>query len=613
MFDREMRYIAASRRWLNSYGLPGDVIGKSHSEVTPENPARWKKVHERVLRGETVSAKEDRFDRSDGSVIWVRWEARPWRSSGDDIGGVIVFAEDITKYVQVRADLIVTQQRLVAIMEAAPIGIAFSTDIGCQQVTRNAALLSQLATAPRDNGSAPTPRAAARQLRFFQNGKELSAKELPLQRAVSERAHIAPMELDVLLPTGGRSVLEASGAPILGEDGEVIGGVEITVDVTDRKRAETALQDVDRRRDEFLATLAHELRNPLAPICNGLAAMKRGTKTEEDAVRVIAMMERQSEHLLRFVDDLLEVSRIKRGKIKLVKDRVDLAGVIGDAYDMNRDLIGAAELELRIVLPDEPLLLDADAVRLTQVFANLLNNAARHTDRGGRIEIVATRVDEHAVVNVTDTGVGIAKEMLPHLFSLYSQASDLQGRPEFGLGIGLALARGLVELHRGSLEAHSEGEGRGARFIVRLPCLARVKPSIAPLNAAAIGAQTSRRVLIVDDEPDVADSLALLLSTFGADVRVARGGAEALITCAEFAPELVFLDIGMPGMDGFETARRMRESPTGIHAMLVALTGWDGEETRRRAVEVGFDRHLRKPAGSQELEALLHCAAQPQQ
>ena len=328
--------------------------------------------------------------------------------------------------------------------------------------------------------------------------------------------------------------------------------------------------------------------------------------------RLRPMMDRQLDQLVRLVDDLLEVSRIKTGKIELKKQRIDLASVIDQAVEMNRDLIEASGLELCVALSAEPLLLEADAVRLTQVFANLLNNAAKYTDPGGRIDITVQRGADGAVVSVTDTGVGIAKDMLPRVFDIFAQAGDIHARSKGGLGIGLALTRGLVELHEGTVEAHSEGEGRGASLIVRLPLSANVEAGARPSKAMAARARAPRHVLIVDDVPDVADSLALLLETLGANVRVARSGAEGLALFGEFAPELVLLDIGMPGMDGFETARRMRELPTGRKATLVALTGWGEEETRKRVKEAGFNRHITKPADLGELEALLDCGPQEQ-
>ena len=377
-----------------------------------------------------------------------------------------------------------------------------------------------------------------------------------------------------------------------------------------RAQMDRALRESDRRKDEFIATLAHELRNPLAAIRNGFNVLNQTGGAAMPRLR--PMMDRQLDQLVRLVDDLLEVSRIKTGKIELKKQRIDLASVIDQAVEMNRDLIEASGLELCVALSDEPLFVEADAVRLTQVFANLLNNAAKYTDPGGRIEITVQRGADGAVVSVTDTGVGIAKDMLPRVFDIFAQAGDIHARSKGGLGIGLALTRGLVALHEGTVEAHSEGEGRGASLIVRLPLSANVEAGARPSKAMAARARAPRHVLIVDDVPDVADSLALLLETLGANVRVARSGAEGLALFAEFAPELVLLDIGMPGMDGIETARRMRELPTGRKATLVALTGWGEAETRKRVKEAGFDRHITKPADMGELEALLDCGPQEQ-
>jgi PAS domain S-box-containing protein len=423
---------------------------------------------------------------------------------------------------------------------------------------------------------------------------------------------IYELEHRVLRADGSIRWTHSRAVPIFDASGEITEWFGMASDITGRKQAEEALREADRRKDEFLATLAHELRNPLAPIRNGLEVLRRSAGQGETAVRVEGMMERQVDHLVRLVDDLLEVSRISRGKIALVKTRVELATVLKHAVEMTRELIEKNKLELSVAIPDEPLPLEADSVRLTQVFANLLNNAAKYTDPGGRTEIAAKCEAGQAIVSVSDTGVGIAKDMLPRVFDLFVQVRDKSDRSQGGLGIGLALVRSLVELHGGTVEAHSEGEGRGSRFIVRLPSLAtaetNAQASMKPTNHAQ--PRAPRRVLIVDDSPDVADSLALLLKIFGAEVRVAHSGAEGLAACADFTPELVFLDIGMPVMDGFETARRMRALPAARKATLVALTGRGEEETRRRVKEAGFDRHVTKPADLDELQALLDLAPQ---
>ncbi|MGJ0393986.1 MAG: PAS domain S-box protein [Methylocystis sp.] len=392
-----------------------------------------------------------------------------------------------------------------------------------------------------------------------------------------------------------------------------IGGVAI--DITERVIAEgklleatERLREADKRKDEFLAMLAHELRNPLAPIRTGLQVLRRSGSQNQVAERIQDIMERQVEHLVRLVDDLLEASRIARGKIKLKIERVSLAAAVRHAVDISRDLIDANELELRVALPDDPLFVDGDPVRLAQIFSNLLNNAAKFTDPGGRVEIAGQRIADEAVVSVTDTGVGISKDMLPRVFDLFSQSNCTLDRTHGGLGIGLALVRELVELHRGKVEASSEGEGKGSRFVVRLPLLTSAQPNAPQPQRAMHAGRSARRVLVIDDARDVGDSLALLLAMLGAEVRIAYSGAEGLAVCAEFEPELILLDIGMPEMDGFETARRLREQGAGRKAMLVALTGWGEEETRRRVYEAGFDRHLTKPANIERIEALLEAA-----
>ncbi len=393
-----------------------------------------------------------------------------------------------------------------------------------------------------------------------------------------------------------------------------VGGVAI--DDTERARAEDRLQqateklrEADRRKDEFLATLAHELRNPLTPIRSGLHVLRRTAGHGPVPEKLHGIMERQVDHLVRLVDDLLEVSRINRGAIELKKEPLDLASVIENAVETSRQSIDAANLELRVDLCKEPLRIEADPVRLTQIITNLLNNAAKYTDPGGRVDVRAERQGDEAVVSVADTGVGIPAEMLPRVFDLFAQVDRTLGRAQGGLGIGLALVRKLVELHGGGVEATSEGEGKGSRFVIRLR-LAAVAVDEHPDDGppAALVATPSRRVLVVDDTPDVADSLALLMKTLGVDVRVAYSGARGLASLAEFKPEIVFLDIGMPGMDGFETARRMREHPQGRDVALVALTGWGEEETRRRVEASGFDRHLIKPAQIDDLRQALELA-----
>jgi PAS domain S-box-containing protein len=396
--------------------------------------------------------------------------------------------------------------------------------------------------------------------------------------------------------------------PILGPDGGVahIGGMAI--DVTDRLRAEEALRYADRRKDEFLATLAHELRNPLAPLHSVAQILKMPEASGAIVEQAKDILERQVQQLVRLVDDLLDMSRIMRDKIELHRERVELATVVTRAVETARPVIDAHGHELALSLPPEPVWLEADLIRLTQVVSNLLTNAAKYTEKGGRIWLSAGREGAEVVLRVKDTGIGIEREMLPRVFDLFVQADRSLARSQGGMGVGLALVRKLVEMHDGSVKASSEGPGRGSEFVVRLPASARARHGDEKGGGEGESLPTpasARRILVVDDNQDAAASLALELRLQGHDVRVAHDGPSALEVALSCRPEVVFLDLGMPGMDGYELCRRMRQHPALAQVLLVALTGLGQEEDRRRSREAGFDSHLVKPAEPSSLQRLL--------
>jgi signal transduction histidine kinase/ActR/RegA family two-component response regulator len=368
-----------------------------------------------------------------------------------------------------------------------------------------------------------------------------------------------------------------------------------------------ALREADRRKDDFLAVLAHELRNPLAPLRNALHILKTPGVDAAISERARQMMERQVEQLVRLVDDLLDISRIMRGKIELRRAPVELATVVARAVETSQPLIDAGTHELSIALPSEPLWLNGDLVRLAQVVSNLLNNAAKYTEKGGKIWLIAAREKDEAVVRVRDTGIGIAPEMRSRIFNLFVQAGRAHDRAQGGMGIGLTLVRSLVEMHGGSVAVYSDGSGKGSEFIVKLPILkaSGAEDPNQPVASSPAGRLPPRRVLVVDDNADVAESLALLLRLEGHDVRVAYDGPSALEQAAAQPPELAFLDLGMPKMDGCELARRFRASPVLQNVLLVALTGWGQEEDRRRTKQAGFDHHLVKPVDPGALQSLL--------
>jgi signal transduction histidine kinase/ActR/RegA family two-component response regulator len=364
------------------------------------------------------------------------------------------------------------------------------------------------------------------------------------------------------------------------------------------------LAEADQRKDEFLAILAHELRNPLAPLRNALHIL-RVTRTPD---RLQEMMERQVQQMVHLVDDLLEVSRITRGKIELRKEPVELASLVRNAIETSGPIIEASRHELTVSLPADPLVLDGDPVRLAQVISNLLNNAAKYTDPGGSIWLTAAREGSEAVVRVRDNGIGIPSDMLPRIFEMFAQVDRSIGRSQGGLGIGLTLVRSLVELHGGSIAASSAGSGHGSEFAVRLP-LASSRPD-DPVEQSLIRDDQAinvprLRLLVVDDNEDAAETLGLLLELNGNDVRIAHDGSSALATIGDYKPSVVLLDIGMPGMDGYEVARRVRAQPEWKDLVLIALTGWGQEEDRRRSQEAGFNHHLTKPVDLDILLALL--------
>jgi PAS domain S-box-containing protein len=378
---------------------------------------------------------------------------------------------------------------------------------------------------------------------------------------------------------------------------------QLAVVAIENARLYDQLRDQDRRKDEFLATLAHELRNPLAPLRTGLNVLRFDVSAEQ-AARTHAMMERQLGHLVHMVDDLLDISRVTLGKITLKKERVDLRNVLDSALETTRSLVDAGGHHLAVRLPKQPLPLDVDPTRLSQVFANLINNAAKYTPDGGHIQISASADGTTLRVRVSDTGVGIPADMLPYVFDMFTQVGRSIERSQGGLGIGLTLVRRLVEMHGGSVVAESQAAGQGSSFVVTLPLASTDAATPAPTETLAAPV-ASLRILVVDDNVDAAETLAMLLELAGNQTRVAHSGLVALDAASEFRPQVVFLDIGLPGLNGYEVARRLRVDAGLPRPLLVALTGWGTDEDRRQAHDAGFDRHLVKPADSSKIAAVL--------
>ena len=410
---------------------------------------------------------------------------------------------------------------------------------------------------------------------------------------------------DVFFRNDGASFpVRCAARPI--HKGELLVGTVLEVqDITEQRRSLEALREADRRKDEFLATLSHELRNPLAPIRNSVKLLAILTPPEPRVQKLQSMIERQVTHMVRLVDDLLEVSRITRGKIELHRERLDLSRIVQSAVETSSPFIDGAKHRLTMVVPPEPVIVEGDAVRLNQVVTNLLNNAAKYTPENGQIQLVVELLGREALIRVSDNGPGIPPDMMHRIFDLFAQVRDTQNRSQGGLGIGLALVKQLVEMHGGSVEARST-VGEGSEFIIRLPLsqewhAARSDPPVT----VPTGESSRRRVLIVDDNVDAADSLSLLLTLNGHEVRTVYDGPTGIQQAAEFRPDVILLDLGMPGMDGYQTARKVRELQGLTGLKLVALTGWGQEGDRRRTQEAGFDGHLVKPVELAILQEFL--------
>jgi PAS domain S-box-containing protein len=509
---------------------------------------------------------------------------------------------------------------LQTVLDILPIGVAIAHDPQCHRITHNP-YFSELLNVPAWANASLTAPGNERPTTFtnYRNGLEVPTSELPMQLA-STGVEVREMELDLVCRGRDPRTMLYCARPLFDEQGNVRGSVGAGLDITDRKRHEKELEDsqrtlstlverlreADQKKDEFLSILAHELRNLLAPLRNGLQMIKLATN-DGDAVELARpMMERQVGQMVRLIDDLLDLSRVSQGKLTLRKTRIPLAAVVQNAVETSRPLVEEAGHDFTLDMPDEPLYVDADEIRLSQVFANLLNNAAKYTERGGHIRLDVERQGSDVVVTLNDNGLGIPHHMLSKVFEMFTQVDRSTERSQGGLGIGLNLAKRLVEMHNGSIEARSDGHGMGSTFIVRLPVvLSLAGESSSELAERFPGPTARRRILIVDDNSDAALSLAMVLNLMGNETRTAQDGLEAVSTAAAFQPHLVLLDIGMPKLNGYDACRRIREQPWGKNAIIVACTGWGHHEDERKSKESGFNFHMVKPVEPAALEKLL--------
>jgi PAS domain S-box-containing protein len=613
--SREFRYLWASKSFTDWIGLPADqIVGRSIADIVGQEAfEQLLPRFQQVLRGEKVQY-EDAFHYKGLGRRWINAVYTPTFDAAGVPDGWVAVIIDVTEQKQLEDQLRQRAEEIEKLMDLVPMGVFIAHDPECHRITGNRAAYDMMRLPPGSNVSITPPPGETPPITALRDGKPMPPEELPVQYAARHAKDVRDVEVEHLYPDGSTRTLFGSASPLFDAQGKVRGCVGSFLDITDRKQLEAELRqrvaqlaDADRRKDEFLATLAHELRNPLAPITNAVALLRGSNGNAALTANARAMIERQLDQMTRLVDDLLDISRITNGKLQIRKEPVDVAEVIRSALEAVRPILESQRHTFTLALPSDPVFLDADPIRLAQVFANLLNNAAKYTDRGGHLWLRAEPTGGEVVVSVRDTGIGIAAEHLTHIFDMFSQVTPALERSQGGLGIGLALVRGLVELHGGKIEAHSGGPGKGSEFVVHLPLAHPVDElsSPAPTNGELSPRGPRRRILIVDDNRDAADSLATMLHMLGHEIDTAYDGLEAVQSAATLRPEVVVLDIGLPKMNGYEAARHLRAQPWGEDMLLIALTGWGQDEDKRRAAEAGFDHHVTKPVTVATLEGLL--------
>jgi PAS domain S-box-containing protein len=590
----------------NIFGVPPAAVGGGPLAVMvdaihPDDRERVVELVNDALRTGTHYEADYRVNRPDGSVRWVTARGRVERG-GDGapvrFPGVVM---DITDRKHAEAEL----QRVTAdsermrrlyetVLSTTPDFIyVFSLDH--RVVYANESLIRMWGKG-REGAIGKT---------FFEIGYEpwhaaMHDREIDQVRATKE-----PIRGEVpFTGTNGRRIYDYIFVPVIGADGEVEAVAGTTRDVTDRKESELALAESDRKKDEFIALLAHELRNPLAPIRNGLQVVRQA-RDSDVRHRAQQMMDRQLAHMVRLIDDLLDVSRISRNKLDLRKSRVTIAEIVESAVEAAQPAIDAAGHELVVTLPSRAVYLNADLTRLAQVLSNLLANSAKYTERGGRISLSAERKAAVIQVTVTDTGIGIPRESLPRIFDMFSQVDRSIERTTGGLGIGLALVKGLTEMHGGSVTADSPGERHGSTFTVTFPTLEDTAPLETPAGSPPQAQLPPRRILVVDDSRDGAESLGMMLGLAGHEIALAYDGIEAIERAKQFRPDLILMDVGMPRLNGLDATRRIRQESWGQTATIIALTGWGQECDREQSREAGCDGHLVKPVALDELNRIL--------
>lgn len=603
-------YINGVGESLTGWSLE-DALNQSLDRVFPiinevtrqpvENPA-MRALREGVVVG---LANHTVLLRKDGSECPIDDSAAPIRNEQGHISGCVLIFRDVTAQrlvEQEKANQLHTARLLASIVESSNDAIIGKSLDGVIQ--------SWNAAAERLFGYTAAE-AVGRHISLVIPPDRLAEEEEIIANLRAGR-RIEHYETERVRSDGQRITVSLTISPIKDESGNVTGASKIVRDVTDRRRLEDDLRRLaadlsknDRRKNEFLATLAHELRNPLAPMSNMLEVVKRADGDGQVLKQAHDTIERQLGQMVRLVDDLLDLNRITHDRLELRRSEVELSSVIQQGVEVARPLIDAAGQELTIDLPDKPVYLNADRARLAQVFGNLLNNSCKYTRPNGKISLTVKLVGDEAVVTVKDNGAGIPPDKLDSIFDMFMQVDRTAERSQGGLGIGLTLVKRLAEMHGGTIAAKSAGEGQGSEFVLTLPVLRKPVEAAPAASQAGMESPPMRRILIVDDNKDSAESLALLLQITGNQTYMAHDGEEAVGAAEKYRPEVVLLDIGLPKLDGHEVCRRVREKPWGKDIVIIALTGWGHEDDRRKSEAAGFNGHLVKPVDYDTLLALL--------
>jgi PAS domain S-box-containing protein len=505
------------------------------------------------------------------------------------------------------ADLKRQEQDLRTMIDVIPVGILVARDARADDIAASASFAALTGMPPGENVSQSGPNKDRLPYHYARDGRVLEADELPMQRATRTGREVRDMEFDMVFKDGRVIHLLSQAAPLFDDQGNVRGAIGANVDITQLKQAHRELEAADRQKNDFLATLAHELRNPLAPIRYAIGLLQRDHSPDalEKAVRTI---DRQAGHMARLLDDLLDLSRITRNLVELKREPVELHAIVNAAVENARQVADERRHRLEIDVEEGPLWVYGDPARLLQIVDNLLNNACKYTEDGGRITVRVRREGERCTIDVSDTGVGIAPDKAAAVFTMFGQVNPAMQATKGGLGIGLAVVRRLVELHGGAIAVHSEGLGKGSTFTVTLPILERLEPPATPADVPT-GATTDElqrlKVLVVDDNVDAVETLAMVLGIAGVKTSAAYSAAQAIAVAEVVQPDVVLLDVGLPDGSGLDVARRMRATQWGKRALLVAITGWGRTEDRARTAQAGFDTHLVKPIDANQVIALL--------